>query len=390
MENLAKNKKRRAVYMDYNATTPIDPRVAHQMSKCMMFDGTFGNPASRSHVFGWEAEELVEKARVQTAEVICADPREIVWTSGATESDNLAIKGVAELSEKRHIVTTTYEHKAVLDTCKYLELQGFDVSYVSPDGEGIVQPETIAKSIRPDTVLCSVMHVNNEIGVINDVASIGEICRDMGVLMHVDAAQSYGKIPIDVSDTAIDLLSISGHKIYGPKGIGALYVRRDPPVALQACMHGGGHEMGFRSGTLPTHQIVGLGIAAKICSEEMEVEDERIFQLRNRLWSHLKQVPGSRLNGSLEHRSSSNLNVGFESVDGETLLMAMDDVAVSSGSACTSASVEPSYVLKAIGLEEEIASSSIRLSLGRYTTTEDVDFAAQRVADIVQKLRKVN
>ena len=390
MEISTKRKVRRAVYLDYNATTPIDPRVAHQMSKCMMFDGAFGNPASRSHVFGWEAEELVEKARVQTAGVISADPREIVWTSGATESDNLAIKGVAHLSHKRHIVTTTYEHKAILDTCEYLETQGFELTYVSPNQEGVIEVEAVAKELRSDTLICSVMHVNNEIGVINDIASIGEICREMGVLMHVDAAQSYGKIPIDVRTMAIDLISISGHKIYGPKGIGALYVRRDPPVPLEACIHGGGHEMGFRSGTLATHQIVGLGAAAEICAQEMEIESAQIGALRDRLWAHIKQVPGSRLNGSLECRSNSNLNVGFESVDGETLLLALDDVAVSSGSACTSASVEPSYVLKAIGVNEEIASSSIRFSLGRFTTLEDVDFAGQRVAEVVHKLRKVN
>ena len=379
--------RQRAVYLDYNATTPVDPRVAHKMSRCLMFDGHFGNPASRSHVFGWEAEELVEEARTQVAGLINADPREIVWTSGATEADNLAIKGVADGATRRHIVTTSYEHKAVLDTCGYLEERGFEVTYVDPDHEGIIHPEAIAQVLREDTLIVSVMQVNNEIGVINDVAAIGAICRERGVLMHVDAAQSAGKIPIDVKTEALDLISLSAHKIYGPKGIGALYVRRDPPVKLTACIHGGGHEMGMRSGTLATHQIVGFGAAAQICREEMVVEAERIRGLRDRLWSHLKQVPGTHVNGSMTSRIDGNLNVGFEGVDGETLMMALDDVAVSSGSACTSATVEPSYVLRAIGVDEDLASSSLRISIGRFTTEDDIDFAARRVADVVQTLR---
>ncbi len=375
------------VYLDYAATTPVDPRVAQKMSDCLLVEGTFGNPASRSHVFGWEAEEAVEHARTQVAAVINADPREIVWTSGATESDNLALKGVAEEAERRHIITSAIEHKAVLDTCGYLEGRGFDVTYLRPGADGLIQPEQVAEAIRDDTLIVSIMHVNNEIGVVNDVAAIGAICREHGVLMHTDAAQSFGKLPLDVSTMAIDLISISGHKIYGPKGIGALYVRREPPVHLSAMIHGGGHERGMRSGTLATHQIVGLGEAAAIMMREREREHDRLLKLRQRLWSHLKQIPGTHLNGAEFERLPGLINVGFEGVDGETLIMALDDIAVSTGSACTSASVEPSYVLRAIGLEDALAHASLRFTVGRFTTEAEVDYAGQRVAEVVTALR---
>ncbi len=352
-----------------------------------MFDGHFGNPASHSHAFGWEAEELVEVARTQLASLINADPREIVWTSGATESDNLAIKGIAENATKHHMVTSAYEHKAVIDTFEYLETKGFEVTYLEPNRSGFVRPETVADAIREDTLLVSIMHANNEIGVVNEVGAIGEICRENGVLMHTDAAQSAGKISLDVKAQHLDLVSISGHKIYGPKGIGALYVRREPPVPLDPCIHGGGHERGMRSGTLATHQIVGFGEAARICLEEMSAESERIGKLRERLWSHLKQVPGVSLNGDAVKRIPGILNVGFDHVDGETLLMALDDIAVSSGSACTSATVEPSYVLRSIGVDERIAASSLRFTVGRFTTEDDVDYAARRVSEIIQVLQ---
>jgi len=377
----------KVVYLDYSATTPVDPRVAQKMSVCLLAEGNFGNPASKSHYYGWQAEEAVEEARTQVAKLLNADPREIVWTSGATESDNLAIKGVAEGATKRHIVTSAIEHKAVLDTCAYLEGKGFEVTYLIPEDNGIVRPGQVAAALRPDTLLVTIMHVNNEIGVINDVASISEICRAAGVLMHVDAAQSAGKIPIDVALMPIDMISLSGHKIYGPKGIGVLYVRREPPVKLSPLIHGGGHERGMRSGTLATHQIVGMGEACAILTREMEQENARILKLRQRLWSHLKQVPGSVLNGDEVRRLPGNLNVGFGGVDGETLLLGLDDVAVSSGSACTSASVEPSYVLKALGVPEDLAYASLRFTVGRYNTEEDIDFVAGRVAEVVNGLR---
>lgn len=374
--------------MDYAATTPVDPRVAHRMSACLMLDGNFGNPASSSHVYGWEAEELVEQSRVDLATLIGADPLEIVWTSGATESDNLALKGLAEVEARKHIVTTSYEHKAVLDTCHFLEDHGVRVTYVKPNTEGLIQPEDIEQAISDDTFVVSVMHVNNEIGVVNDVESIGEVCRRRGVVFHVDGAQSVGKIPVDVGPMKIDLLSISGHKIYGPKGIGALYVRREPPLRIAATIHGGGHERGMRSGTLATHQIVGIGCAARICAQELETESTRILRLRNRLWSHFQQIPGVTLNGSESHRVPGLLNVAFEGIQDESLLMALDDVAVSSGSACTSATVEPSYVLQELGIPYELAASSIRFSIGRFTTEEDVDYAGKRVAEIVSTLRQ--
>lgn len=378
----------RAVYMDYAATTPVDPRVAHQMSSCLMMDGHFGNPASSSHVYGWEAEELVEQSRVDIARLIGADPLEIVWTSGATEADNLAIKGLAEIDNRRHVVTSSYEHKAVLDTCRHLEENGYSVTYVKPESDGLIKPSRVEEAITSDTFVVSVMHVNNEIGVINDVATIGRICRKRGVPFHVDAAQSVGKIPVNVKLMHIDLLSISGHKIYGPKGIGALYVRRNPPVRIAPTIHGGGHERGMRSGTLPTHQIVGIGTAAKVCEQELETDAARILQLRERLWSHLKQIAGVHLNGSDNQRVPGLLNVGFEGIQDESLLMALSDVAVSSGSACTSATVEPSYVLRELGVPHDLAASSIRFSLGRYSTQDDVDYVGGRVATVVDALRE--
>jgi cysteine desulfurase len=377
---------RKAVYLDYAATTPVDPRVAQKMSACLLVEGNFGNPASRSHVYGWEAEEAVEHARTQVAAVINADPREIVWTSGATESDNLALKGLADGAEKRHIVTSAIEHKAILDTCDYLAGKGFHITYLKPGSDGLIQPRQVAEALTEDTLLVSIMHANNEIGVLNDVAAIGAVCHQAGVLMHTDAAQSFGKIPLDVQTMALDMISISAHKIYGPKGIGALYVRREPPVKLTPLIHGGGHERGMRSGTLATHQIVGFGEAAAIMMREREREHDRILALRERLWSHLKQIPGTVINGDEQQRLPGLLNVGFAGVDGETLLLALDDVAVSSGSACTSASVEPSYVLRALGLDDELAHASLRFTIGRFTTSEEVDYAGARVAEVVNRL----
>ena len=377
----------KALYLDYSATTPVDPRVAERMSECLLAEGTFGNPASRSHAYGWEAEELVETARAQVATLIHADPREIVWTSGATESDNLAIKGVVEAAGGQHVVTTSYEHKAVLDTCAWLEGLGVDVTYLAPDAEGLVAPAMVADAIRDDTAIVSIMHANNEIGVLNDIRAIGAVCRERGVPFHTDATQSVGKMDVDVQRDNIDLLSLSAHKLYGPKGIGALFVRREPPLKVAAQIHGGGHERGMRSGTLATHQIVGLGEACRICAEEMPAEACRIGALRERLWAHLKQLPGTCLNGSEVHRLPGNLNVSFADVDGETLLLALDDLAVSSGSACTSATVEPSYVLRALGVPDALAHASVRFSIGRATTAAQVDFAAQRVVETVDKLR---
>ena len=381
---------RKPIYLDYSATTPVDPRVAQKMSDCLLTDGNFGNPASRSHVYGWLAEEAVEEARTQVAKLLNCDPREIVWTSGATESDNLAIKGVAEASGKsrRHIVTSMIEHKAVLDTCAYLETKGYEVTYLQPGTSGIVEPEQVAAVLRPDTLLVSLMHVNNEIGVINDIAAIGNVCRAANVLFHVDAAQSAGKVTVDLAAMQIDLMSLSGHKMYGPKGIGALYVRRLPPVRIAPQMHGGGHERGMRSGTLATHQIVGMGEAARILRECMNTENARIATLRNRLWSHLKQMDGVSVNGDLERRLLGNLNVAFAGIDGETLMIALDDIAVSTGSACTSATVEPSYVLRALGVPDELAHASLRFTVGRFTTEEDIDRASRRVIEVVERLRE--
>ena len=379
--------QRRIVYLDYSATTPVDPRVAQKMSGCLLTDGDFGNPASTSHVYGWNAAELVEQARTQVAALIGADPRAIVWTSGATESDNLALKGVFEAAGGGHLITSSYEHKAVLDTAAYLAEKGVDVTYVAPNAAGVVAPAAVAAAFRDDTALVSVMHANNEVGTVNDIAAIGRLCRQRGVIFHTDAAQSAGKLPLDAQRDCFDLASLSAHKIYGPKGIGALYVRREPPLPIAAQIHGGGHERGMRSGTLATHQIVGMGEACRLSVQALDTEARRIGELRNRLWAHLKQVPGTHLNGSLTQRLPGNLNVAFDDVDGETLLMALDDVAVSTGSACTSATVEPSYVLRAMGIPDALAQSSLRFTIGRFTTAHDVDFAARRVAAVVGALQ---
>jgi cysteine desulfurase len=380
------------IYFDYSATTPVDPRVVEKMVECLTMEGNFGNPASRSHVFGWKAEEAVEQARQNVADLVNCDPREIVWTSGATESDNLALKGAAHFyqSKGKHIITSKIEHKAVLDSCRQLEREGFDVTYMDPDEKGLIHPQDLEKAIRDDTILVSLMHVNNEIGVINDIKAIGEICREKKVIFHVDAAQSPGKIDIDLQDMKVDLMSFSAHKIYGPKGIGALYVRRKPRVRLEAQMHGGGHERGMRSGTLPTHQIVGMGEAFRIAKEEMHDEAERTKVLRDRFLRGLEGMEEVYINGDLEHRVPGNINVSFNFVEGESLIMALKDLAVSSGSACTSASLEPSYVLRALGMDDELAHSSLRFSIGRFTTEEDIDTAVTKVKEAVGKLRELS
>jgi cysteine desulfurase len=380
------------IYMDYSATTPVDPRVAEKMCACLTPDGIFGNPASRSHAFGWAAEEAVETARRQIAALVNADPKEIAFTSGATESDNLAIKGAAQFYQKRgrHIVTCKTEHKAVLDTCRQLEREGFEVTYLDPEPNGLIDLRKLDAAIRDDTVLVSVMHVNNEIGVIQDIDAIGELTRARKVLFHVDAAQSTGKVHIDLERMPVDLMSFSAHKTYGPKGIGALYVRRKPRVRIEAQMHGGGHERGLRSGTLPVHQIVGMGEAFRIAGEEMETDNARILALRQRLWGGLKGIEQVFLNGDEEHRVAGNLNVSFAYVEGESLIMALKDLAVSSGSACTSASLEPSYVLRAIGREDELAHSSIRFTLGRFSTAEEVDYAVAKITEQVSRLRELS
>lgn len=380
------------IYLDYAATTPVDARVAEQMVECLTREGNFGNPASRSHGFGWQAEAAVEQARQQVADLINADPREIVWTSGATESDNLAIKGCAHFNQRRgkHIITSKIEHKAVLDTCRQLEREGFEVSYLEPGVDGLIEPGAVADAIRDDTTVVSIMQVNNELGTINDIAAIGEICRERGVFFHVDAAQSAGKIPIDLASLKVDLMSLSAHKLYGPKGVGALYVRRKPRVRIEAQTHGGGHERGMRSGTLATHQIVGMGEACRIAGESMAEESARILGLRNRLLDGIRDMEQVHINGSLEQRIPGILNISFAFVEGESLIMALKDLAVSSGSACTSASLEPSYVLRALGLSDELAHSSIRFSIGRYTTEEEIDYAVAKVNEAVSKLRELS
>ncbi|HDZ8894657.1 TPA: IscS subfamily cysteine desulfurase [Aeromonas dhakensis] len=380
------------IYLDYSATCPVDPRVAEKMMQCLTMDGLFGNPASRSHRFGWQAEEAVDLARNQVAELIGADPREIVFTSGATESNNLAIKGVTHFyaGKGKHIVTSKTEHKAVLDTCRQLEREGYEVTYLEPMPNGLFTLEQIEGALRDDTILVSIMHVNNEIGVVQNIAAIGELCRSRKILLHVDAVQSVGKIPVDVEALKVDLLSMSAHKVYGPKGIGALYVRRKPRVRLEAQMHGGGHERGMRSGTLPTHQIVGMGEAFRIAKEEMASEGERIMALRQRLWDGIKDIEEVYINGDLEQRVPGNLNVSFAYVEGESLIMALKDLAVSSGSACTSASLEPSYVLRALGLNDELAHSSIRFSMGRFTTEEEIDYAIKLIRDSIGRLREMS
>jgi cysteine desulfurase len=378
------------IYLDYSATTPVDPRVAEKMIPYLT--GHFGNPASRSHSFGWDAEEAVENAREEVAKLVNADPREIVWTSGATESNNLAIKGAAQFykGKGRHLITVNTEHKAVLDTMRELEREGFEVTYLSPEPNGLVDLEKFKAAIRPDTVLASVMLVNNEIGVIQDIVALGEICRGKGVLFHVDAAQGTGKVAIDLAQLKVDLMSFSAHKTYGPKGIGALYVRRKPRVRLEAQMHGGGHERGMRSGTLATHQIVGMGEAFRIAREEMAAENERVRMLRDRLLNGLSGIDEVYVNGDMEQRVPHNLNISFNFVEGESLMMAIKDLAVSSGSACTSASLEPSYVLKALGHSDELAHSSIRFSIGRFTTGEEIDYAIRLLKQKIEKLRELS
>ncbi|MCR8915566.1 IscS subfamily cysteine desulfurase [Marinobacter panjinensis] len=380
---------KKPVYMDYAATTPVDPVVAEEMCKYLTFDGVFGNPASRSHAYGWQAEAAVEGARRQVANLIHADPREIVWTSGATESDNLAIKGAVAGHDNPHIVTSEIEHKAVLDTCKWLERQGVSVTWLTPGKDGRIAVEQVESALRDNTVLVSLMMVNNELGCQTDIASIGAMLRDRGVLFHVDAAQAAGKTEVDVSASPVDLLSLSGHKVYGPKGIGALYVRRSPDVRIESQIHGGGHERGMRSGTLPTHQIVGMGKAFELASEQLEQEKERLEGLRGRLLDGLHGLEGVALNGSDEHRVPGIVNLSFAGVDAESLMLGLRDLAVSSGSACASATIEPSFVLKGIGLDDEQAHRALRFSFGRFSTAEEIDFAATQIVDVVSRLRSV-
>ena len=380
------------IFLDYSATTPVDPRVAKLMCDCLTQEGNFGNPASRSHVYGWQAEEAVENARRQVADLVNADPREIVWTSGATESNNLAIKGVAHFYHKKgkHIVTSKIEHKAVLDTCRQLEREGFEVTYLNPTPDGLISAQQVADALREDTILVSLMHVNNEIGVITDIAAIAEVTRANKVLFHVDAAQSTGKLAIDLVAAKVDLMSFSAHKTYGPKGVGALYVCRKPRVRLEAQIHGGGHERGMRSGTLATHQIVGMGAAFAIAQEEMAADNARIKVLAQRLWDGVKDMEEVYMNGHATERVAGNANISFNFVEGESLLMSLRELAVSSGSACTSASLEPSYVLRALGMNDELAHSSIRFSIGRFTTEDDIDQAIELSRNAVTKLRALS
>ena len=378
------------IYLDYSATTPVDPRVAHKMISYLTED--FGNPASRSHAFGWVAEKAVEEAREEVARLVNCDPKEIVWTSGATESINLALKGAANFykDKGKHIVTVKTEHKATLDTVRELEREGFEATYLDVLPNGLIDLEAFKAALRPDTILVSVMAVNNEIGVIQDFAAIGEICRARGIIFHVDAAQATGKIPLDLSKLKVDLMSFSAHKTYGPKGVGALYVRRKPRVRIEAQMHGGGHERGMRSGTLPTHQIVGMGEAFRLARLEMATENDRIRMLRDRLLAGTSEIEEVYINGDMEHRVPHNLNVSFNFVEGESLIMAIKDIAVSSGSACTSASLEPSYVLRALGRNDELAHSSIRFTVGRFTTAEEIDYAVALLKSKVGKLRELS
>ena len=375
------------IYMDYAATTPIDGRVAKLMSRYMDIEGVFGNPASRTHEFGWQAEEAVENARVQVAKVLNADPREIVWTSGATESDNLAIKGLAEKTDKNHIITSKIEHKAVLDTCHFLEEKGFNVTYLQPDSKGCCSADQVERALTDETFIVSLMHVNNELGAINDIAKIGKVCSNRDVVFHVDAAQSFGKIPIDVRALGIDMISISAHKIYGPKGIGVLFVNRESNIGLQPMIHGGGHEFGMRSGTLATHQIVGIGEASELMYLEGRKDFDSHLRFREILFSSLNQIPDIHINSDLETSIPSIINVSFADVNGETLMSALGNVALSSGSACNSELVEPSYVLKGIGLSNELADSALRFSFGRYTLEEEVQAVGKQVAKVVGALR---
>jgi len=378
------------IYLDYSATTPVDPRVAEKMMQCLTLDGTFGNAASRSHRFGWLAEEAVDIARNQVADLVQADPREIIFTSGATESNNLAIKGAAHAyqAKGRHIVTSLTEHKSVLDSCAQLAREGFDITYLTPDAQGIISLEQLQAALRPDTILLSIMQVNNEIGVTQDIAAFGALCRSLDIIFHVDATQAIGKLPIDLQQLPVDLMSFTAHKIYGPKGIGGLYVRNKPRVQLEAQIHGGGHERGMRSGTLPVHQIVGMGEAYRIAGLEMAEESARLSALRDRLWQGLSQIKGITRNGSAAHSGPNVLNVSIHQVDSESLMMTLKDLAVSSGSACTSASLEPSYVLTALGLSDQLAHSAIRFSVGRFTTQEEIDYAIRLVETSVQRLRQ--
>ncbi|MFP3014051.1 MAG: IscS subfamily cysteine desulfurase [Arsenophonus sp.] len=379
------------IYLDYSATTPIDPRVAEKMFQYMTVDDKFGNPSSRSHIFGWQAEEAIDIARNQIADLINADSREIIFTSGATESDNLALKGVANLYKKKgkHIITSKTEHKAVLDTCSYLESKDFEVTYLSPQNTGLINLDELESAIRIDTILVSIMHVNNEIGIIQNIASIGEICRNLGIIFHVDATQSIGKLPIDLNELKVDLMSFSAHKLCGPMGIGALYVRSKPRVELEPQQHGGGHELGMRSGTLPVHQIVGMGEAYRIAKVEMTSESNRLRALHNRLWNGIKNIKEVYLNGNLKNSAPHILNVSFNYVKGESLLLALKDLAVSSGSACTSANIEPSHVLKALGINDELAYSSIRFSFGRFTTEEEIDYSIKVIRSEIARLRNI-
>ena len=380
------------IYLDYSSTTPVDERVAKAMANCLTKEGTFGNPASRSHPYGWDSEKLIDQARINVANLLGADKREIIWTSGATESDNLAIKGAAYFYKEKgnHLITLSTEHKAVLDTMRFLEAEGFEVTYLDPKENGLVDIDELKKAIKPTTILISIMHVNNEIGVIQDLESIGKLCKENKIVFHVDAAQSPGKVEIDVNKFNIDLCALSAHKAYGPKGIGALYVRRKPRIRLQPQMHGGGHERGFRSGTLPTHQIVGMGEAFKYAKTEMVKDNKKIKKLRDMLWDGLKDMEEIYLNGDLNQRIPGNLNISFNFVEGESLIMAIKDIAVSSGSACTSASLEPSYVLRALGREDELAHSSIRMTIGKYTTEEEVLHTIDLLKNAVSKLRALS
>ena len=380
------------IYLDYSATTPIDERVVTEMLKYMGPDSSFGNPASRSHNFGWTAEAAVETARKHVADLVGANPKEIIFTSGATESDNLAIKGVAHFNKKRgkHIVTCKTEHKAVLDSCRQLEREGYEVTYLDPMQNGLIDLKVLEDALRDDTTLVSIMHVNNEIGVIQDIEAIGKICRARKIIFHVDAAQSAGKVEINLEELPVDLMSFSAHKIYGPKGVGALYVQRKPRVRLEAQMHGGGHERGMRSGTLATHQIVGMGEAFRIAREELVEENKRLLKLRNKLYDGVKDMEEVYVNGDMDHRIAGNINISFNYVEGESLLMALSDLAISSGSACTSASLEPSYVLRALGRNDELAHSSIRFTMGRYTTEEEIDRTIKYVRKAVEKLRELS
>jgi cysteine desulfurase len=377
------------VYLDYAATTPVDPLVAQAMGECLTLDGNFGNPASRSHLIGWKAEEAVEMARRHVADLVRCDPREIVWTSGATEADNLALKGIAHARRERgrHLVTSCIEHKAVLDSMQQLEREGFEITRLRPDVNGRVSPEQVLAALRPDTTLVSLMQVNNELGVVNDIAAIGAVVHAAGALLHVDAAQSVGKLPIDLGELPVDLMSFSAHKVYGPKGIGALFVRRSPDIRLECQMHGGGHERGMRSGTLPTHQAVGMGEAFRLAAQALSEESARLHQLRQRLLRGLAELPGVHLNGHPEHTVPGIVNLAFEGVDGETLLLSLRPLAVSSGSACMSATMEPSYVLRGIGLPDALAQSALRVSFGRFTTVDDIDTAIVALREALPRLR---